>query len=154
MNIANLRIGTRLGGAFGIILLIMAALIATALTLLANISAMSTTLIERDLVQADAANVINVTTRANARTTLELFIAPDAAYSARVRGKIEANKKDISGAIALLDKLAGGAEGRDLLAQIKVERAAYVASFGAVGLPAREVEGNGLVAANKKGRVR
>ncbi|UOD28830.1 MCP four helix bundle domain-containing protein [Massilia violaceinigra] len=133
MNIANLRIGMRLGGAFGIILLIMAALIATALTLLANISAVSTTMIERDLVQADAANVINVTTRANARATLELFIAPDAAYSARVRAKIEANKKDISGAIALLDKLAGGAEGRDLLAQIKVERAAYVASFGAVG---------------------
>ena len=106
MNIANLRIGTRLGGAFGIILLIMAALIATALTLLANVSAVSATMIERDLVQADAANVINVTTGANARATLELFIAPDAAYSARVRAKIEANKKDISGAIAVLDELA------------------------------------------------
>ncbi len=142
MNIANLRIGTRLGGAFGIILLIMAALIATALTLLANISAVSTTMIERDMVQADAANVINVTTRANARATLELFIAPDAAYSARVREKIEANKKEISGAIALLDKLAASAEGRDLLAQIKVERAVYVASFGAIGrhLAAQERE--------------
>ncbi|NHZ92590.1 HAMP domain-containing protein [Massilia sp. CCM 8733] len=133
MNIANLRIGTRLGGAFGIILLIMAALIASALTLLANISAVSSTMIERDLVQADAANVINVTTRANARATLELFIAPDAAYSARVREKIEANKREITGAIAVLDRLPGSAEGRELLAHIKVQRAAYVASFGAVG---------------------
>ncbi|NIA00180.1 methyl-accepting chemotaxis protein [Massilia sp. CCM 8734] len=133
MNIANLRIGARLGGAFGVILLIMAALIASALTLLANISADSTTMMERDMVQADAANVINVTTRANARATLELFIAPDAAYSARVREKIEANKKDITGAIAVLDQLASSAEGRALLAQIKVQRAAYVASFGTVG---------------------
>ncbi|WP_404932227.1 HAMP domain-containing protein [Massilia atriviolacea] len=133
MNIANLRIGARLGGAFGIILLIMAALIATALTLLANISGVTATMMERDMVQADAANVINVTTRSNARATLELFIAPDAAYSARVRDRIESNKKDISGAIAVLDKLAGSAEGRALLADIKVQRAAYVASFGAVG---------------------
>ncbi|HEX8613741.1 MAG TPA: methyl-accepting chemotaxis protein [Telluria sp.] len=133
MNIANLRIGARLGGAFGIILLIMAALIATALTLLANISAVSTTMMERDMVQADAANIINVTTRANARATLELFIAPDAAYSARVRDKIEANKKDITAAIAVLDKLASTAEGRELLAKIKAERALYVASFAMAG---------------------
>ncbi|WP_167087287.1 methyl-accepting chemotaxis protein [Massilia frigida] len=128
----NLRIGARLGGAFGMILLIMAALIATALTLLANLSAVSSNMMERDMVQADAANVINAGTRANARATLELFIAPDAAYSARVRDKIEANKKDISAAIALLDKLASDAEGRQLLARIKAERALYVGSFANV----------------------
>ncbi|MDM5180344.1 methyl-accepting chemotaxis protein [Massilia sp. DJPM01] len=132
MNMTNLRIGARLGGAFGIILLIMAALIATALTRLANLSAVSSNMIERDMVQADAANVINAGTRANARATLELFIAPDAAYSARVRDKIEANKKDISAAIALLDKLASDAEGRQLLARIKAERALYVGSFANV----------------------
>ncbi|MDQ1818063.1 methyl-accepting chemotaxis protein [Massilia sp. CCM 9210] len=132
MNIANLRIGARLGGAFGIILLIMAALIATALTMLANISAVSSNMMERDMVQADAANVINIGTRANARATLELFIAPDAAYSARVRDKIEANKRDITGAIAVLDKLASGAEGRELLARIKAERVVYVGSFARV----------------------
>ncbi|MFB9240187.1 methyl-accepting chemotaxis protein [Massilia antarctica] len=128
----NLRIGARLGGAFGIILLIMAALIATALILLANISSVSSHMIERDMVQADAANVINVGTRANARATLELFIAPDAAYSARVRDKIEVNKKDISAAIAVLDKLASEAEGRQLLDRIKAERALYVGSFANV----------------------
>ncbi|NHZ80320.1 hypothetical protein F2P44_13710 [Massilia sp. CCM 8695] len=132
MNMTNLRIGARLGGAFGMILLIMAALIATALTLLANLSAVSSNMMERDMVQADAANVINAGTRANARATLELFIAPDAAYSARVRDKIEANKKDISAAIALLDKLASDAEGRQLLARIKAERALYVGSFANV----------------------
>ncbi|MDQ1830356.1 methyl-accepting chemotaxis protein [Massilia scottii] len=132
MNIANLRIGARLGGAFGIILLIMAALIATALTMLANISAVSSNMMERDMVQADAANVINIGTRANARATLELFIAPDAAYSARVRDKIEANKRDITGAIAVLDKLASGAEVRELLARIKAERVVYVGSFARV----------------------
>ncbi|MCE3606202.1 methyl-accepting chemotaxis protein [Massilia sp. P8910] len=132
MNMTNLRIGARLGGAFGIILLIMAALIATALILLANISSVSGHMIERDMVQADAANVINVGTRANARATLELFIAPDAAYSARVREKIEVNKKEISAAIAVLDKLASEAEGRQLLARIKAERALYVGSFANV----------------------
>jgi methyl-accepting chemotaxis protein len=133
MKLSNLRIGARLGGAFGLILLIMAILIATALTLLANIRGVSATMIERDMVQADAANLIDVTTRANARATLELFIAPDAAYGARVRARIESNKKQIGAAIALLDRLASAPQDQELLARLKAERAAYVASFGAVG---------------------
>ncbi|HEX8613740.1 MAG TPA: methyl-accepting chemotaxis protein [Telluria sp.] len=132
MKLANLKIGVRLGAGFGLVLLLMATLIATGITLLNSAGASTRRMVEHEWVKADAANEINVGTRANARRTLELFIVSEPAQLANIRTRIEANKKSIMAALATLDKLVDSREGRDLLDRIVRERATYVASYSRI----------------------
>ncbi|GJI97194.1 methyl-accepting chemotaxis protein [Duganella caerulea] len=133
MSFANIRIAGRLGAGFGLVLALMASLIVVSLMHLADIGETSGKMIEKDWIKAEAANVIDATTRANARRSMELLIAPDKAYADKVREQIEVNKKTITEALATLDKLVYLPEGRALLAKIKEQRAQYVVSFGKVG---------------------
>lgn len=133
MKFSNLKIGQRLGAGFGLVLLLMAVLVAVALTRLTSINTSSDELISRDWVKSEAANTINATTRANARLTMELFVAPDAAYIAKVRQQIAGNKKLIGDAIKTLTDMAGTREETALLESLKEKRGAYVASFEKVG---------------------
>ncbi len=132
MKIANLKIGVRLGAGFGLVLLLMATLIATGITLLNSAGASTRRMVDHEWVKADAANEVNVGTRANARRTLELFIVTDPAQLANIRARIEANKKLIADALARLDKLIDTREGRDLLNRITTARVGYVASYSRV----------------------
>lgn len=132
MGFANMKIGTRLGIGFAVILLLLTAVVMVGLTRLNTINELSVQMVKKDWVMAEAANVMNATTRANARRTLELFIAPDAAYSSHVHDMIEKNKQVINEAVATLEKTAYTAESKELLAEIKTARAAYVASFSRV----------------------
>ncbi|NHZ38050.1 methyl-accepting chemotaxis protein [Massilia rubra] len=132
MKIANLKIGVRLGTGFGLVLLLMAALIATGITLLNSAGASTRRMVDHEWVKAEAANEINVGTRANARRTLELFIVTDPAQLANIRARIEVNKKSIVAALATLDKLIESREGRDLLERVTRERAVYVAAYSRV----------------------
>ncbi|RSZ60074.1 HAMP domain-containing protein [Massilia atriviolacea] len=129
MKIANLKIGVRLGAGFGLVLLLMGTLVATGITLLNSAGASTRRMVEHEWVKADAANEVNVGTRANARRTLELFIVTDPAQLANIRTRIEANKKLIGDALARLDKLVDTREGRALLDRITAARVAYVASY-------------------------
>ena len=132
MNIANMKIGQRLGAGFGLVLILMVSLIVIGLVRLSSIDETSNKMIEKDWVKADTANLINATTQANARRTLELFITSDKVYAATIHARIEANKKTINEAMETLDKLIDSPEGKALLAKIKEQRASYVDSFGKV----------------------
>jgi methyl-accepting chemotaxis protein len=127
--IRNLRIGARLGLGFGLVLLLMGAMIGLAATRLGAIGDETGKLLDEDRVKADAAATLNATTRANAQRTMELFFADDRERQARLHQLIDANKQAVSDALATLDRLAHSEEGRALLAKIVQERAAYVASF-------------------------
>ncbi len=146
MDFSNLRIGYRLGMGFGVVLVLLAVVILTALTRLSNIESASRRLIERDWVKSEAAHVINATTRANARLTMETLVAPDAAYVAKVRQQIDGNKGTIADAINTLASLAASPSENAMLAAMKDKRSAFVASFDKVG---KLVDGNERDAANK-----
>jgi methyl-accepting chemotaxis protein len=133
MNIANMKIGARLGAAFGLVLLLMAVLVAIGVGRLTSIGAINDRIIEKDWVKAEAANTINATIRINAEKTMELLIAPDKAHRAKVYEQIETNKKAIAESLDTLDKLIYVPEGKTMLAQIRRDRASYVASFSKVG---------------------
>lgn len=133
MNLKNMKIGMRLGLGYGLVLLLMAALVAVALTRFVSIDASTAKMIEEDWVKSDAANAINATTRANARLNMELLLAPDKAYRDKVYERIEANKKIIVEALEMLERLVHLPQGKTLLATVKTERAQYVASFTKVG---------------------
>ncbi|KQV84764.1 chemotaxis protein [Massilia sp. Root351] len=132
MKLANLKIGARLGLGFGVVLLLMAALIGVGLQRLWQIGDLSTTMVDQDWRKADAAATIAATTRANSALVLELFIASDATAQARIHAGIDANKKTISDALALLEQLVVLPEGKALLATIRAQRVQYVQSFSRV----------------------
>ena len=130
--IKNLRIGARLGLGFGLVLLLMGAMITLALSRFAAIGEESSKIIDKDWVKADAAATLNATTRANAQRTLELFFTTDRERLAKLHQLIDSNKQTVGESIATLERLIQTDEGRALLGKIKVERAAYVTSFSTV----------------------
>ena len=132
MRIANLKIGTRLGLCFAIVFALMAMLIGVGSQKLSSIGDLSSTIIDKDWVKADAAATITATTRANAALVLQLLIVSDAAQAADLRKQVEANKTIITEALATLDKLVYLPTGRELLGQVGTDRAAYVQSFTGV----------------------
>jgi methyl-accepting chemotaxis protein len=127
--IKNLRIGTRLGLGFGTLLFLMALTSGLSSLRFSELGDAVDRIVHQDWVKAQAAATIDTTTRANARRTLELFLVSDAARLADVRARIQANKKTIDEALAQLDELVHLAEGKALLATLKTDRAAFVASF-------------------------
>ncbi len=129
MKSTNMKIGARLGAGFGVVLLLMAVLVGTGMLRLEKIGGLSESIIENDWAKADAIATIRSATRSNAALVLELFIHADAARADAIHGEIDANKTIISDALAILDRLIVLPEGKELLATLKQQRKAYVASF-------------------------
>ncbi|MDI4635006.1 MCP four helix bundle domain-containing protein [Pelomonas sp. V22] len=132
MRLKDLRIGARLGLGFGLLIMLLLGVSLLAYRNFGVVQTVNAHLIEVDWVKADAANAINALTRANARRTMELVLATDAAQLQRVKADIESNKQQINEALATLDKLVVLPEGRALLAELVAARKRYVASFGQV----------------------
>jgi methyl-accepting chemotaxis protein len=128
-GLKNVKIGMRLGASFGLVLMLMGMLIVVALNRMASIGEINDNIIHSRWVKSEAAQTVNLMTRANARRTMELFITSDRDKTALIYQEIQANKKTIDGALETLDQLVDSPEGRAMLAQIKESRAAYVASF-------------------------
>jgi methyl-accepting chemotaxis protein len=130
--IRNLKIGARLGLGFGLVLLLMGAMITLAVARFAAVGEETDKILDKDWVKADAAATLNATTRANAQRTMELFFTTDRERTAQLHQLIDANKQTVVESIATLERLISTDEGRSLLARIKDERAAYMASFSKV----------------------
>ena len=133
MNLFNkLKIGTRLASGFGILLTLMAAIVLMAASQLSVIGQAIDSILTRDWAKAGAAATLEATTTANARRTLELFLADDKAHIDLIRASIETNKVTINEALRVLDTLVYATEGRDLLQKIIEARTPYVNSFTTV----------------------
>jgi methyl-accepting chemotaxis protein len=128
VKLANLKIGTRLAAGFGLVLVLFALVVALGLQRFQAVGHATASLVDEDWARAEAAATIDTMTRANARRTLELFIAPDDAYRAHVRDMIASNRREIDGALATLQRLSGD-DDRAHLATVVARRVAYVASF-------------------------
>jgi methyl-accepting chemotaxis protein len=129
MNIGNLKIGTRLSAGFALVLLMMASLIVVVLSNLNSIGDSNADMVKKDWVKAEAANTINATIRANARRTMELFFAQDAAQTNTINERIKSNAKTINDAVQVLETLMTTDEGKSLLAEFKEKRARYLQSM-------------------------
>ncbi|GAB3461508.1 methyl-accepting chemotaxis protein [Massilia terrae] len=132
MNIANMKISVRLATGFGLLLMLMVALIAAGLVGIANVGGITSRIVEKDWVRAQAASTIDTNTRANARNVMELFLTTDKARIADIHERIEANKKIITEAIQTLSKLDNSPEGKALVEKVRDNRVRYVASFSKV----------------------
>ena len=132
MNIANMKIGTRKGAGFPLVLIMMAALVMIVLSSLSGIGSSTTQMVEKDWAKAEAASNMNGAMRANARRTMELFFAQDVAQTSAINKHIETNKQSINDAVRVLEALMYTDEGKSLLADFKEKHGRYVQSFGNV----------------------
>jgi methyl-accepting chemotaxis protein len=123
------KIGARLGAGFGLVLTLLLAMVVAASVYLGLIGDASRQLSSTDMVKAEAAETVDIYTRANARRTMEMFFVTDEPERQRIQGFMDGNKQKITDALAVLDRLVVLDEGRAILARIKPLRADYVASF-------------------------
>jgi len=129
---SNLRIGTRLGGGFGLLLVLLVGLVALSLQALVESEQAGDRLIDQEWAKAQALADLDAGARGNALATTELFFARTPDQAAQVRSRIAANRQAVTNALAQLDKLVEPGDARRLLDRLQTERTAYVASFTAV----------------------
>ena len=129
----HMTLGVRLAIGFGMLLTLMIIIVAVAMTRLETLNSGTEKIVSKDWVKAELAMRVDTYARANARRTMELFLASSKDQTARIKEHMDSNKKIISEAMEKLDPLIVLPEGKALLAKIKEERAAYVASFTKAG---------------------
>jgi methyl-accepting chemotaxis protein len=132
VKLSNYKIGTRLAAGFGLVLALLVLVVGIGLQRFQAIGSSTATLVDEDWVKAEAAATVDTMTRANARRTLELFLAPDQANRDRIHGRIDFNEQQIDRAIAALQRLTASNEGKALLGKVVDQRAAYVESLSRV----------------------
>ncbi|MBP6599994.1 MAG: MCP four helix bundle domain-containing protein [Giesbergeria sp.] len=132
MTLSFLKIGARLGLAFGLLVLMMLGASAVGVLRLSEVGVINERIIEDSWVKSEAASVIDATTRANARLTMELVITTDTQRLQAIKANIAVNKKSIDDAFALLQQKVQLPEGKATLARLSELRGKYVQSFGQV----------------------
>ncbi|MDY7540020.1 methyl-accepting chemotaxis protein [Undibacterium sp. 5I1] len=128
----NMKIGLRLGGGFGAVLLMMVMLAAVGVFQLIHISTIVDTLVQEEWVKEEQANIISSNANDNMNLTLQMFITSDTASMYRIQQNIENHKKNITNALEILTKLVRQPVAMQLLSKLKESRAVYVASFSKI----------------------
>ena len=114
----NLRIGTRLGLGFAVVLALMLLSVTIAVLNFNHVGAASEKSIAVDGVKAEAVAALNAYTRSNARRALELATTADAARADKARQLIATDKRKFTESLDTVVKLAYTAEGKAMLTRI------------------------------------
>jgi methyl-accepting chemotaxis protein len=128
----HMKVVTRLNLVFGLILALLALVIAVALLRLGDLGQINQRMVDDGFVKTAAAARINVATRTIARRTTELFFAVDKTQEDKIVAQIDAEKQQITESLQTLDRLETSADGRALVSAIQSNRKLYVDSFAKV----------------------
>ncbi|MFY2056004.1 methyl-accepting chemotaxis protein [Achromobacter xylosoxidans] len=129
----NLSIGTRLSLGFGTVLALLLALTGLSQYELTHIGGINRAITEQTWAKANAINIIDVTTRANARANLELIVNTDPHTAETLFARIDTNRKTIDQALETLRPLFRTEDERQKLRLLEDVRGRYVKSFQGVG---------------------
>ncbi|MFY2594019.1 methyl-accepting chemotaxis protein [Achromobacter xylosoxidans] len=129
----NLSIGTRLTLGFGTVLALLLALTGLSQYELTHIGGINRAITEQTWAKANAINIIDVTTRANARANLELIVNTDPRTVETLFARIDTNRKTIDQALETLRPLFRTEDERQKLRLLEDVRGRYVKSFQGVG---------------------
>ncbi|MEO8729571.1 MAG: methyl-accepting chemotaxis protein [Rhodoferax sp.] len=128
----HMKVMTRLNLVFGLVLALLALVIAVAWVRLGDLGQINQRMVDEGFVKTAAAARINVATRTIARRTVELFFAVDKAQEDKTVADIEAEKKQIADALQTLARLEGSTEGSAMVAAIEANRKKHADSFAKV----------------------
>lgn len=137
MQLDNLKISTRLGAGFGLVLLLAGGLMAVGLGQLAAAGAFSRDLSGDAWSRAGAAAALGSWSQSNARATLELSLAADPALAGAARRQIAIGDKNMTDALAVLEAGTPPAEEKALLVSVRGAQASYAQALAKV---ARQIE--------------
>ena len=129
----NLSIGTRLTLGFGTVLALLLALTGLSQYELTHIGGINRAITEQTWAKANAIDIIDVTTRANARANLELIVNTDPRTAETLFARIDTNRKTIDQALETLRPLFRTEDERQKLRLLEDVRGRYVKSFQGVG---------------------
>ncbi len=126
MRIANMKIGTRLGMGFGLVLLLVAALGATGIMRLNNINDASRDMVDGSLKKQKAASDWLLGTSVNAARTLALVKAGDPASQEFFQKAISAQSKKITEIQKGIEDSLSEAKEKELFAEVGKKRTVYI----------------------------
>jgi methyl-accepting chemotaxis protein len=132
-SLHDLSLRVRLGIAFGLMIGLTALVAGLSLHDMGQVETALDEIVSNDWVKAEAAAKVDTTTRANARSTMELFFVDDKAQFAAVRQRISASRSEVDKALKTLDERIVRPDAKALLLRIHDARTTYVASFTQVG---------------------
>jgi methyl-accepting chemotaxis protein len=125
----NVKIGARLGMSFGVVGILLIGIIFLGVSRLSNLNDGTEKIVNKDWAEAELAMTVDSYASANARRTMELFVAGDRGQVTKIKEYMDSNKKAITGALEKLDTLVRLPEAKAMMVKIKESHAAYVASF-------------------------
>ena len=124
-----MRIGTKLGIGFGLILLMVVALSALVVTKLSGID-QDVARIEADLANKVRVSSINAAVKDNAVSSMEMLLNTDTALNAKIIARMEERNKSNAALLETLGRdLAGSEQDQKLLAEMKKHRSLYVSGL-------------------------
>lgn len=128
----RLSLKTKLGGAFGAVLLLAAGGMFVGISNLGALNANVEKIIQQDWTKAKIANEVLDLANDNARANFEIVLADSIAERTRLKERIASNAETITGKINEIEGMLYAPEGKKLLATMKEVRAPYVAAFGEI----------------------
>jgi methyl-accepting chemotaxis protein len=132
MNFANLHIARRLQLAFGLVIIVLLATVAIALSGLKDLNASTSNLADQAWPRAKLANAALVSARSSFGRLAQLAVVSDPAMRSMAVGKLAEHTDAFNKAIVDLDKLLVRPKGQALNAQAKRDAEAYMAVLARV----------------------
>ena len=132
MDIKNLNIGTRLGMAFGVMLVLLVLVAALAVVNMGRLNGTTDALVKSDWVKAKLANVALDSARGSIGRVFQAVAADDPKETATAHERLQANTAKFDAALAELAPLLVDPEGKGLLEKARAARQRYVAAYSKV----------------------
>jgi methyl-accepting chemotaxis protein len=129
MSLRNLKISTRLALGFGLLIATMLTMVAVGLLQLGSLLETNRQIIESDWVKVQAANTLSTISQANARRTIEVYVAETDAQRAQKRAEILSARETFVQSFKTLQALVHRPEGRQLLGEVEAARNRYLTSM-------------------------
>jgi methyl-accepting chemotaxis protein len=124
----NLKIGTRLGLGYAVLIVLMLGMTATTVVQLRNIDSLATDVVAVKWPKTVVAGRIIANVNANTKAVLTLMYMTDLEQMKKTVAEMAEASKELTAFYEHLDKTVKSESGKELLAKIKQARAAYINS--------------------------
>jgi len=123
MSVENLKVGTRLGLGFGVVILLLIVILAVGIENMATMNSETQLIVSDRYVKVELANKVIKSTLDIARLMRNLVLVSDPEKQQLYRHEIDKNRADNKDDLDKLDKLITNAKGRDLFKVVSETRA-------------------------------
>ncbi|WP_114973942.1 methyl-accepting chemotaxis protein [Rhodoferax ferrireducens] len=132
MSLANLKVSTRLGAGFGLVLLLMVLLLTVGFVQLNSVDQVDRQILSEDWSKAEASATLNTVARESARTMMVMFVAAGAEPVVKATERLAPHHQALNTALSTLERLGDTADEKSLFAKIKEASSTFATSSNKV----------------------